>query len=77
MGSGCFPLDNSEPDRKIIVKIINELTVVLDRWYNYISSGDSGGNQFDNAMSDGRYYEDISLSRKLLMEVVNFKEEEK
>lgn len=65
MGSGTFPIKNGAGFCKIkaAIKLIEE---IRNEWTESVFSGDSGGNQLDNAAIDGGYLERMSIAIDML-----------
>ena len=70
MGSGTFPMEQNDEDGKILLDLVKKIENFIEKYVWYVYSGDSGGNQFDNAAIDGRYLEKLSLAARLLKECV-------
>lgn len=70
MASGCFPLYKNEKDVDKLVEAIRLIDEFVDSWYSAVYNGDSGGNQFDNAASDGGALALISLASSLLKDQI-------
>ena len=68
MGSGMFPISKeSEEGRKLLEARKLIFSIHQDNW-DYVLSGDTGGNQFDNAAIDGKYMGKLELMVKLIDE---------
>lgn len=70
MGSGSFPLYRSDKDAKVFLEIVEKIDAFLDEYTWFVYTGDSGGNQFDNAAMDGGYLEKLRIARGLIEECV-------
>ena len=70
MGSGTFPLYRTDDDAKILLNLVKEIDDFMDEYAEYVYSGDSGGNQFDNSAIDGGYLEKLRIARYLISDCV-------
>lgn len=70
MGSGTFPLYRATDDAKVLLSLVKELDDFIDEYVEYVYSGESGGNQFDNAAIDGGYLEKLRIARRLIRDCV-------
>jgi len=70
MGSGTFPIRRDDEDGKILLSLAKGVDDIIEKHASGVYSGDSGGNQFDNAAIDGGYLEKLRLAARLLKECV-------
>lgn len=75
MGSGSFPLENSEDVEKL-EQACCLITEVIDNWSGSVYSGDSGGQQYDNFASDGAYLENLYIAKDLIYKAFKTKAEQ-
>ena len=66
MGSGCFPLRKEDGDGKRLLQVADDLKAILNEWYESVYSGESGGNQYDNAARDGGSLARLGVAESLI-----------
>ena len=68
MGSGMFPLDvNYSRAGKALLEASKLIQATINDLYDGVYSGDSGGNQYDNAASDGGSLALLGLAKDLIV----------
>lgn len=70
MGSGSLPVYGAHETGLKLIEAIRLIAEVRDYWRDAVYSGESGGNQFDNAARDGAYLERLNVAMEMLKAVV-------
>jgi len=70
MGRGAFPLYRSGQNGKKLIEALRLMEIVQCDLSDAVSTGDSGGGQFDNAASDGAALERLNIAAELVRDCI-------